>query len=125
MSIQDFLKSKIDEAGITQREVAKRIGWTAQNVNYKLNRPNARFCSTLIVAEGIGLSCKIRPLNEATAPIDTEKMIDQACKMDITAEVFQEMLGALDHEMYFDWRQPGDKIYLLDAHENELKNHNG
>lgn len=124
MLIQDFLKEKIREANITQEDVALRINWTKQNVNYKLNHTGSRFSSMLLIAEGIGLSCKIRDIDDRPAAIDEYAIIKKACGLEISTEIFQSMLSSMGYEMVFDWRKLGDIIYMLKLNENELRNHN-
>ena len=112
VSLSRYLKMKKVEAGVTEDEVAARIGWSKQNLNYKLNHENVRFASMLLIAEGIGLACKV------TAPDGSEQpegpgLIEQACDLKISSEQFEQILKPLGYRLSFDWRKSGDRIYTL------------
>lgn len=121
--IQDFLKEKIKEAGILQGDVAKRIGWTKQNVNYKLNHTGSKFASMLLIAEGIGLSCKIIDAETGEHVLTDLPIIENACEIEMSTEIFQSVLKTMGYDLLFDWKKPEDKLYMLTEsnQDNELK----
>ena len=102
MNIIERIRNWMQEDELTYEEVASRIGWSRQNLWIKLNKsqyPN--FDTIRKVLEAMGKELIVKPIDQAPAEIDLQKLYEVAEDQMVSFDVVEKLMNAIGYELDF------------------------
>ena len=92
----------MQEDELTYEELAKRNGWTRQNLWLKMNKsvcPN--FDTVRKIAEAMGRQMEVIPKDDFTGEVDLKELYATAEDQQVSFDVVEELLNAIGYEVRF------------------------
>lgn len=100
MDIRDRLKRTIKAKNYSFREVAKRAGWSPQNIFIKLNRVAPNFDTVVDIISAIGMQVRIeKDEDQAAEEKDINEIIKTLKGKQISYDVVEKLLNTLGYQL--------------------------